>query len=45
MEYWPIVYMIPLYCEEMVSVKKSSRGNRYQLSEDKIFKAIFENYN
>lgn len=43
MEYWPIYDT--LYCEEMVSVKKSSRGNRYQLSEDKIFKAIFENYN
>lgn len=41
MEYWPIYE----YCEEMVSVKKSSRGNRYQLSDDKIFKAIFENYN
>ena len=41
MEYWPIYE----YCEDMVSVKKSGRGNRNQLSNDKIFKEIFENYN
>lgn len=40
MEYWQVYE----YCEDSVSIKRSSRSNRTKLSKDKRFTSIFENF-